>query len=78
MQKASNTIPASKARLCMMFTPNNGSADTNKGNIAQWIAQASDVVTPSASQFILNFIKTANILKKQRCCKIILISWPAD
>ena len=64
MQKASNTIPASKARLWIMLTPNSGKTETNKGRIEQWMRQAIDVVIPSASQFILNFIKKGKGIKK--------------
>lgn len=42
--------------------PNNGKLLNNKGKIAQCIAQATDVTIPKASQFILNFIKYANII----------------
>jgi len=64
MQNASKTIPASKARLWIMLTPRIGKKETNKGSIAQWMAQATDVVIPNASQFILNFIKEGKAIKK--------------
>lgn len=38
----------------MIFIPNSGNDDSTKGSTAQWIAQASEVAIPSASQFILN------------------------
>lgn len=55
----------------MMFTPKRGKTETNKGNMAQWIAQATDVVMPSASQLIFDFIKDNKNMKKQQCCKIV-------
>jgi hypothetical protein len=51
--KARNTIPVSKAMLCIILTPNKGKLDKNKGNTAQCIAQAIEAVIPRASQLIL-------------------------
>src|SRR5436190_15040882 len=53
-----------------MLTPNSGKKETNKGSIAQWMAQATDVVTPNASQFILNFIKDGKAIKKATLLQI--------
>ena len=47
-----------------MLTPNSGKAETNKGSMAQWIAQATDVVIPRASQLIFTFIKEGKNIKK--------------
>jgi hypothetical protein len=52
-----------------MLAPNNGSAVTNKGSMAQWIAQATEVVTPTASQLTLTFIKRANLRKSNVVAK---------
>lgn len=54
-----------------MFTPKSGSTETNKGKIAQWMAQATDVVIPNASQFIFNFIKATKIRKSNSVAKLI-------
>ena len=56
MQNASKTIPASKNILWIILIPNKGKTETNKGKMAQWIAQASDAVMPNASQFIFLII----------------------
>jgi hypothetical protein len=61
MLKARTTIPVSKVMLCTILMPNKGSAVTNKGNTAQCMAQATDVVMPNASQLTLNFIKTTKV-----------------
>ncbi len=38
----------------MILTPNKGSVDKNKGNNAQCMAHAKEVVIPKASQLIFN------------------------
>ena len=53
-----------------MLTPNSGKTETNKGRTAQWMAQATDVVIPNASQFILNFIKEGKAIKKATLLQI--------
>ncbi len=55
-----------------MFMPNKGSDVKIKGSIAQWIAQATEVIIPIKSQLIL-FIKLIMVTKivylQQRCIK---------
>ena len=70
--KAIAIMPYSKARLCMMLIPNKGRLDRNKGNKAQWIAQATEVVIPKASQFIFSRMGSKDI-SMQLCCKIVLL-----
>ena len=53
----------------MILMPKRGRTETNKGNMAQWMAQATDVVIPRASQFIFDFIKTAKIGKSNIVAK---------
>jgi hypothetical protein len=55
----------------MILVPNSGNTETNRGNMAQWIAQANEVVIPRASQFIFDFIKTAKIGKSNVVAKSI-------
>ncbi len=40
----------------MMLMPNKGRLLINKGNTAQWMAQAKEAPTPNASQLILKFM----------------------
>ena len=61
MIRASTIIRYSNETLSMMSIPNIGKLESIKGKTAQCIAQASDVVIPSASQLILKFIG-ANIV----------------
>jgi len=53
----------------MMFTPNTGRVDINMGNRAQWMAHNTEVVIPTASQFILIFIRTTKIIKCNNVAK---------
>ncbi len=39
--------------------------------MAQWMAQATDVVIPRASQFIFNFIKSTKIGKSNGVAKFV-------
>jgi hypothetical protein len=52
----------SNQALSMIFTPNKGKLLNTKGNTAQCIAHAIEVVIPIASQFILKFMKCAKII----------------
>ena len=54
----------------MILMPKRGRTETNKGNMAQWMAQATDVVIPRASQFIFNFIKATKVGKSNRVAKL--------
>ncbi len=65
-------MPYSKARLCIMLMPNKGRLDRNKGKKAQWIAQATEVVIPKASQFIFNRIG-CKYISMQLCCKVLSV-----
>lgn len=40
----------------MILMPNKGRLLINKGNTAQWMAQAKEAPTPNASQLILKFM----------------------
>jgi hypothetical protein len=57
MPKARITMIASKAILCIMLIPNNGKKEKNKGNTAQWIAQAMEVEIPKTSQLTFEGIR---------------------
>jgi|GEM_PF-3355644 len=50
---ASNIIPYSKIGLSIIFIPNMGKLLTISGSTAQCMAQATEAVTPKASQLIL-------------------------
>lgn len=53
-----------------MFIPSIGKLLIKIGRTAQCIAQATEVVIPKASQFILNFIlRTGKDSKTQQGCK---------
>ena len=56
MTNAMAIIMYSKPVFSIMFTPNKGRLLRNKGNKAQWMAQASEAVTPRASQLIFRFM----------------------
>lgn len=60
--------------LCIILMPNNGRLVIIKGNTAQCIAHAIEVVIPNASQFILKFIEWAKINNCNYVAKIILNS----
>ncbi|MDB5247687.1 MAG: hypothetical protein JWQ40_2081 [Segetibacter sp.] len=54
-----------------MLTPKIGRLVKNNGKSAQWIAHASEVVIPKASQFILEFIfKDGKDKGLQQSCRI--------
>lgn len=72
MMRARKIIPYSKATLSIMSHPSMGRLVRKRGNKAQWMAQASEVPIPRASQFmflIRDFIlrQTANITLQPRC-----------
>jgi hypothetical protein len=50
-----------------MFTPSNGRLVRNRGNNAQWIAQAMEVTIPNVSQLIFTFIWRKNINLQLSC-----------
>src|SRR5579859_5041738 len=52
----------------MILIPSTGSVATASGRMAQWMAQSTDVVTPRASQLILENMR-AKITTLQLCCK---------
>jgi len=56
----------------MILIPNKGRDERNNGSKAQCIAQAAEAVIPKKSQFIFDFMRTANVQKKQHCCKTIV------
>jgi hypothetical protein len=70
MQMAIEIISTSNARLWMMLIPKMGRLTTNKGKMAQWIAQASELIIPRASQLILIFGMGAKIIKRNYVAKI--------
>ncbi len=45
----------------MILTPNKGRLVAISGRIAQWIAQASEVMMPNPSQFVFIFIRRTKI-----------------
>lgn len=56
----------------MMLTPKTGSVVARMGNSAQWMAQSTEVLMPTASQFIFTFIQgqkyeNAILLQKISC-----------
>lgn len=55
----------------MIFTPKSGTTDANNGKTAQWIAQATEAVIPSASQFNLKDIERAKLGKSNYVAKSI-------
>jgi hypothetical protein len=65
-----------------MFIPKRGRLESTSGNRAQWIAQITEVATPSASQLTCNFMIKAKILLRNQVAKYIFatskavtISW---
>lgn len=52
----------SNQSFSIILIPNKGKLVITKGNTAQCIAHAIDVVIPNASQFILKLIKSAKII----------------
>ncbi len=67
--KAMAIIPHSKKPLWMMLTPNTGNVVIKIGSKAQWMAQRTEVVMPTASQFSFKFIRTAKIGKCNNVAK---------
>ena len=61
MQNAATTITTSTSGFSIMFIPNMGRVVKNRGNKAQWIAQATDAVIPKASQLIFRLIGRAKV-----------------
>lgn len=56
-----------------MLTPNTGKLVTTRGKTAQWIAQATEVVIPNASQLILIDMQKANILNCNNVAEIYFV-----
>ena len=52
MVNANMIMPPSKTALLIMFMPNRGRLLRNNGNMAQWMAQATEAVIPRVSQLI--------------------------
>lgn len=57
MPIARKIIKYSKRTFSIMLIPNIGKLVNNRGNTAQCIAQANDVVMPNASQLSFNAIE---------------------
>ncbi len=56
-------MPHSKKELWIMLMPKIGKLLITNGSRAQWMAQATEVAMPKASQFIFKtFIKTKVVL----------------
>lgn len=59
----------------MIFIPNKGRELRTRGSMAQWMAQAREVIIPIKSQFILNFmgakLRHLNLQMQQSCKKLV-------
>jgi hypothetical protein len=51
--KGQQNHPGFKSQVVNNVDTKQRQKETNKGSIAQWMAQATDVVIPNASQFIV-------------------------
>ena len=62
IEKATNTITISNTTFSITLIPNTGRLVNSKGSNAQWMAHASEVAIPKASQLIFEFIlRTAKV-----------------
>jgi hypothetical protein len=62
----------SKAMLSIMLIPKIGKVESTMGKTAQWIAQATEVVIPNASQLTRKLMATKISLlgmRMQQSCK---------